>query len=242
MLGLYFYRARRPTLGDDADLRDASCRPDPDFDWLTLGLCRPGLRKRIARLAVAAPIDLLFYARVPATDALLLVALVRVLSVHANHFDASAGFKDGHPRNLMVPGNPCLLGTIADPTSGQVAMRRPTELCGCPRYVMRADTPYLHFVAHEPGAVRCDDPVRVRWEELRRISPAIIGQRWSGTDLAAFQKATQNGAHWIGDAADAEALREFFLGFPRAPRSTTNLKGDGSAASVADCGSGRRGA
>ena len=92
VLGLYFYRARRPTLGNDADLRDASCRPDPDFDWLTLGLCRPGLRKRIARHAVAEPVDLLFYARVPATDTLLLVALLRIASVHGDHFDAREGY------------------------------------------------------------------------------------------------------------------------------------------------------
>lgn len=62
VLGLYFYRARRAVLRPDADLRDASCRPDPDFDALTLGLCRPGLRAKVARLSRSAePLDLLFY-------------------------------------------------------------------------------------------------------------------------------------------------------------------------------------
>src|SRR5436309_14867980 len=102
MLGLYFYRARRPTLEADADLRDFSCRPDPDFDWLTLGLCRPDLRRKIARLAAAEPVDLLFYSRVRAADMLLLVALMRVDAVYAGHLGARSGFEDRIPRNLVV--------------------------------------------------------------------------------------------------------------------------------------------
>lgn len=221
VLGLYFYRARRPTLTTDADLRDASCRPDPDFQWLTLGLCRPGLRKRIARLVAAEPVDLLFYARVPAADTLLLVALLRVATAYPSHSAARADFTDRLPRNLVVPGNPCSIGTVVDPASGQVTVRHSHEICRCHRYVKRADTPYLQLTAREPVSLRCADPVPVGWEQLRRLSPQVIGCRWSGSEFAGFQRATQNGAHWIDEPADADAIRRHFRDVPRSPRSTS---------------------
>ena len=238
VLGLYFYRARRASLTTDADLRDSSCRPDPDFEWLTLGLCRPGLRKKIAGLAAADPVDLLFYARVPSTDTLLLVALLRIATVHVNHFEARAGFQDGLPRNLVVPGNPCSCGTVVDPASGHVTMRRRTGICGCHRYVKRAGTPYLQFVTHEPGSLRVADPVPIQWEHLRVLSPQVIGRRWSGADFAGFQRATQNGAHWIADPDEAEAIRHHFLGDPRWLGPSAPAKGRKSIAGIA-CGPGR---
>ena len=212
-------------LTSGADLRDASCRPDPDFEWLTLGLCRPGLRKRIARLAATEPIELLFYSRVPAADMLLLVALLRVVEVHANHADARAAFKDRLPRNLIVPGNPCLLGTEVDPEAGRVTRRRHAEACGCDRYVQRSGTPYLRLTAREQVSLRCANPVPVEWERLRQLSRSAIGRRWSGGDFDAFQRATQNGAHWIADPDEAEAIRQEFLSVPHSTGSSARAKG-----------------
>src|SRR5258705_5756299 len=170
----------------DADLRDASCRPDPDFEWLTLGLCRPDLRTKIARLAAAAPVDLLFYSRMASTDTLLLVALLRIATAYPSHSDARADFTGRIPRNLVVPANPCSLGTVVVPTTGQVTMRRPSSLCGCHRYVKRSRTPYLRLTASEPDSIRCTDPVPVGWEQLRRLSPRVIGRRLVGIRFRRF--------------------------------------------------------
>lgn len=114
ILGLYFYRAAHPVLGPDADFDDASCRPDPDFDRETLGLCRPGLRSKTARLAHdCGPVDLLFYAYGPDDSSIALVALMRVQRSFPDHQLAGDSFSTALPHNLMLPGNPCLLGTVS---------------------------------------------------------------------------------------------------------------------------------
>lgn len=240
MLGLYFYNARRPTLTQRCDLRDSSCRPDPDFEWLTLGLCRPGLRKRIAGLASEEPIDLLFYARVFGTDTLLLAALARIDVVYPSHADASRSFIDGVPRNLIVRGNLCLFGTDVDPDAGMAVGLRATTACGCSGYAQRANTPYLRLEA-APEELRVDDPVPIRFGDLRGMLPDELSQRWQGDGgLAAFQRATQNGAHWIRNVATADAIRRFFL---QAPRRHSGEPGPAefaeSSASRSACGSER---
>lgn len=238
MLGLYFYRARRPSLEPDADLRDASCRPDPDFEWLTLGLCRPDLRRKIARLAAAEPVELLFYSRAATADVLLLVALMRVDAIYADHLGARSGFEDRIPRNLIVSGNPCLFGTQVYPALSHVTVRRQSPGCGCRRYVLRAGTPYFRFAAAR-DAIRLDSPVPVTLRSLQALSPNNIRRRWPpGTDLGSFQRATQNGAHWIRHPVDAEAIRRYFMDTPRSklvrPRRIRRSK---SEVSRSACGS-----
>ena len=215
----------------DTDLRDASCRPDPDFEWLTLGLCRPQLRRKIALLSEVEPVELLFYARVPTTNTLLLVALLRVAEVHANHSDARSSFSEKIPRNLVVPRNPCVLGTEVDPGSGSVSVRRSNDSCGCHKYVKRSGTPYLRLAAQDAGSLRCVEPVPLQWESLRELAPRVLGRRWRKDDFAGFQRATQNGAHWIDDLVDAGVVRDYFKSYPRSSGPASAAKGRGSSAS-----------
>jgi hypothetical protein len=138
------------------------------------------------------------------------VALLRLEVAYASHFDARARFEGKLPRNLALFGNPCLFGTEVDPISGHVKSRRDARGCGCANYVRRAGTPYLCF-GGQPSAIRLDDPVAIQWSTLRQLSPHSISERWVLSDFGLFQRATQNGAHWIRHPKDAESIRRHFL-------------------------------
>jgi hypothetical protein len=245
MLGLYFYRARHAVLTANADLRDASCRPDPDFAALTLGLCRPGLRAKVARLSRGAePIDLLFYSIGSKKDILLLVGLLRLETVFPDHASARIMFTGKLPPNLIVPGNPCRFGTEVEPSTGRIAVKSLPRFCACHRYVLRAATSYLQFAA-KAGAARITSPVPLSLKELAVLSPLAIGSRWPARiDPGLFQKATQNGAHWIREPSEIEAIRRFFLegAVTRSVEAMTSdhLEPPGSIVKGRTCGPSRR--
>lgn len=127
MIGLYFYRARNAAAGSSMDLADASCRPDPDFEALTLGLCRPGLRTALRRQHQREPVELLFYTH-DGRDRILLVAAMRTSAIFRGHAAAQASLsaKGPLPLNIVTAGAPCLRGTVIDPTTLHViAIARP---------------------------------------------------------------------------------------------------------------------
>lgn len=212
ILGLYFYRAAHPVAGPEANFDDSSCRPDPDFDHGTLGLCRPGLRSKTARLARDyGPVELLFYAYGPDDSSIALVALMRVEESFRDHHLASASFSTALPPNLMLQDNPCLLGTVIN---GQTGRLRPKVLpggCSCDYYVARAQTTYIKFDT-KTSVVRRDNPVLLAFRDLVKLAPHGIGSRWPrNLDISTFNRGTQNGARWLRESSEVVAVREHFL-------------------------------
>src|SRR5262249_27696096 len=140
MFALYFYRSLDPAGGDYTDL---SCRPDPDFDWLTLGICRPQLRERISREALAASATIAFYTVEPGIHELLFTALLTIGAegVSESHRVASSQYSTVHPASLLVPGTVCRCGTRFS-TRSKMKLR---DGCSCRDYVGRESTPYLIF-------------------------------------------------------------------------------------------------
>lgn len=227
ILGLYFYRARNPSFGPEMDLTDSSCRPDPDFDHGTLGLCRPGLRSKTARLARNhGPVDLLFYAYGDDSWSIRLVALMGVEASFPNHLSARSSFASAVPPNLMVAGNPCLKGTSLDVQERRLHPSALPRGCSCDRYVNRTGSVYIRF-SLPTATIRRDSPVTIFLQDLAKLAPHGIGSRWPrGFDVAAFNAGTQNGAHWLRRPAEAEGVRRYFLdgGTGAAPHLPTRAK------------------
>lgn len=229
ILGLYFYRAAHPVAGPDADFNDASCRPDPDFDHGTIGLCRPGLRSKAARLARDyGPVDLLFYADGPDASSIALVALARVGGTFPDHQSARPSFSGMLPSNLMLPGNPCLLGTAVDAETGRLLPSTLPSGCSCDYYVGRAGTTYIKL-DRETMVLRRENPLILPLRALTKLAPRGIGSRWpENLEMGTFNRGTQNGARWLREPAEARALRDYFLN-----RATTTQGATPDAAHLA---------
>ena len=159
------------------------------------------------------PVELLFYSIGSKKDVLLLVALLRLEAAFPDHASARTTFPDKLPANLIVPGNPCRFGTLIELSTGRTS-GKPLYECSCDRYTQRAATPYLRLTT-EAGPPRITNPVSLSLKELAALSPLSIGSRWpKGVDPGLFQKAVQNGAHWIRVASEIEAIRKHFLKAP----------------------------
>jgi hypothetical protein len=235
ILGLYFYRARNAVLGPGMDLNDSSCRPDPDFDHGTLGLCRPGLRSKTARLFKDyGPVDLLFYTRGDDKSSIRLVALMAVEEYFPDHSSARLSFLSALPPNLMVAGNPCLYGTSLDAHGGHLQPSILPRDCSCNRYVARANSVYIRLSV-PTATIRRDSPVTISLQQLSRLAPHGIASRWPrGFDISAFNRGMQNGAHWLHQPAEAEAVRRYFLhgstaAVPNSPSQSRRSRAPGCA-------------
>ena len=209
MFALYFYRALDPVRGEFDDL---SCRRDPDFDHLTLGICRPAVRKLMCEEALKGRVSIVFYTRKPHVPALFLRALLTLKSdgVFGSHREAADdGLSRPLPYNLLVPRNRCICGTAF---SNRSAMRSKDPDCDCARYVGRESTPYLRFdkdAARIPG-----EPIEVDFEQLKSFLPKYF-RRWPTRKAwGVFQKAVQNSVHMIEDKDEQDALRALFREVP----------------------------
>lgn len=160
LLVLWPYQARERT-GAHPDLRDGSCRPDPDFDSLTLGLCRPAGRSKILKaFETKVPVYVCFCFQKPRKNVLTVVAVLRVRHAYPEHDSAARELQGQRPLNLMVNPSACLFA------KGE---RRP---CACDKYERLVRTPYIVFRGR--AVLRRND---LSGSLLARLAPALHDSR-----------------------------------------------------------------
>lgn len=215
VLALYYFKGRNAVLGPGIDCNDASCRPDPDFEVLSLGVCRPPFRNGFRTEYEASPArrrSFLFFTRTAGKvedSRLLLVALLRVESVLPSHA-AARRVLSGRPPNLLVPGNACLAGSTINFATGAVARGKVRRKCSCAAYVNRNKTPYLLFAGGR-AAVRPTRPVPLSFAALPRLAARWAATEWpNGFDPDTFLKKLQRGPLWVEDPADIRKLKAYF--------------------------------
>jgi hypothetical protein len=201
VLALYYYLAYDPHGGE---FRDLSCRPDPDFSTLSLGICRTPLRKRFARLAAHGPIELIFYTVRQPEQTLLLTARLTVDTIFQSHDTAAVVLQVKSRWNLLVPGNPCTKRTVF--RKGMRTTMPANPECDCLHYIGRSASPYLTFDG-ETAALRVSDPVELPFAHLKQLCPDFFRANPVRRQWYRFQSSTSNDCHFVSDIGEQNALR-----------------------------------
>lgn len=211
---LYPYNSRDWFQVERGDLRDGSCRPDPDFVTMTLGLCRPPLRALLHRQWQAGHLqgglDFAFFTRTRRGPDVALVAWLTLVNIFSSHAAAvSAGCTPS--LNLMRRGSTCLNGT----TYRGRSLPRSTR-CGCVLYAQRIQTPYLILEATRPNAIRLTAPLGLSFARLQLLLSGYLTSKWPAgvPEFGTFMQAGQGWGHRITDAADIRRLSTAFEGAP----------------------------
>jgi hypothetical protein len=200
MLLLYFYKAANPA---DGDFRDCSCRKDPDLEVLSLGICRPALRRRLASRKDASSLSVMFYTTGDGAPTLHITALVQISRVYSSHAHAESSFRGRRPSNLLVDNNPCRYGTTY--RNGVIATGPSPRRCYCRRYSGRAGSQYFRF-KKKTSLIRVKNPITIPFEELTTLCPRFFNTHPKRRTWQKFQQATSNTCHEIFDPIEAQSL------------------------------------